>query len=79
MPDALALLVPLAGALKSLNHPPPLAVFVAGGLAVGVLAEWMRRATEQVATVAGPAIRGWRPRTMIRPHHGVADGKATRF
>src|SRR4029078_11554032 len=33
-------------------------VFVASAGAVGVLAEWMRRATEQVAKHAGPAIGG---------------------
>ena len=37
---------------------PPLAVFVAGGIAIAVLAEWMRRATEQVAVHAGPAVGG---------------------
>ncbi len=54
----LTLLVPLAGALKYAVHAPALAVFVAGGLAVAVLAEWMRRATEQVAVIVGPAVGG---------------------
>lgn len=50
--------VPLALALKFLLHAPAPAVFLCGGLAVAVLAEWMRRATEQIAARAGPAIGG---------------------
>ena len=50
--------VPLAAALRYLLHAPALAVFAAGGVAIAVLAEWMRRATEQVAAHAGPAIGG---------------------
>ena len=50
--------VPMAAALRYLLDAPPLAVFVAGGIAIAVLAEWMRRATEQVAVHAGPAIGG---------------------
>jgi Ca2+:H+ antiporter len=50
-------LIPAAIALY-LIHAPPLAVFLVGGAAVMVLAEWMRRATEQLAAAAGPAIGG---------------------
>jgi Ca2+:H+ antiporter len=51
-------IVPVAIALKVLVHAPPLLVFVTGGVAIAVLAEWMRRATEQIAARAGPAIGG---------------------
>lgn len=54
----LTLLVPLAAALRYLVGAPPLAVFIVGGIAVAVLAAWMRRATEQIALLAGPAIGG---------------------
>ena len=50
--------VPIAAALRYLLDAPPLAVFATGGIAIAVLAEWMRRATEQVAVHAGPAIGG---------------------
>ena len=50
--------VPSAALLRYAFDAPPLAVFAAGGIAIGVLAEWMRRATEQVAVHAGPAIGG---------------------
>ena len=49
---------PLALALKFLVHAPALVVFIAGAVAVAVLAEWMRRATEQIAARAGSAIGG---------------------
>ncbi len=51
-------LAPLAVALHYLLHAPALLVFVVGGAAVAVLAEWMRRATEQIAIRAGSAIGG---------------------
>lgn len=50
--------VPIAAALHYLLGAPPLAVFIAGGVAIAVLAEWMRRATEQIAARAGPALGG---------------------
>ena len=50
--------VPAAVLLRYVLHAPPLAVFAGGGIAIAVLAEWMRRATEQVAVHAGPAIGG---------------------
>ena len=52
------LLVPLAATLRFLVGAPAIAIFVVGGLAIVVLAEWMRRATEQVAIHAGPTIGG---------------------
>lgn len=50
--------VPAAALLRYVFDASPLAVFLAGGIAIAVLAEWMRRATEQVAVHAGPAIGG---------------------
>lgn len=50
--------VPLALALRYAFDASALAVFATGGIAIAVLAEWMRRATEQVAAHAGPAIGG---------------------
>ena len=52
------LTVPVAAALRYLVQAPAVAVFVVGGVAIAVLAEWMRRATEQVAVHAGPALGG---------------------
>lgn len=51
-------LVPLAGLLGHIVHPPPVLTFVTAAAAVAVLAEWMRRATEQIAIRAGGAIGG---------------------
>lgn len=50
--------MPAAALLRYALDAPPLAVFAAGGIAIAVLAEWMHRATEQVAIHAGPAIGG---------------------
>lgn len=50
--------LPAAALLRYGIEAPPLTVFVVGGVALAVLAEWMRRATEQVALHAGPAIGG---------------------
>ena len=55
---AATLVVPAAVGLRYLVHTPPLALFLVGGIAIAVLAEWMRRATEQLAVHAGPAIGG---------------------
>ena len=52
------LMVPLVAALRFLLDVPAWAVFVAGGVAIAVLAEWMRRATEQIAMRAGPSVGG---------------------
>jgi Ca2+:H+ antiporter len=54
----LLLLVPLSLALAYLFHAPPLWVFVTAVLAIVPLAEWLRRATDQMAKLAGPAIGG---------------------
>lgn len=52
------LLVPLALALRYLVGASPVWIFVAGAAAIAVLADWTRRATEQLADRAGPAIGG---------------------
>ncbi len=52
------LIVPVAIGLRYLFDTPPLLLFAIGGIAIAVLAEWMRRATEQVAVHAGPAVGG---------------------
>jgi Ca2+:H+ antiporter len=51
-------LVPASLALEYLVRAPALWVFVVAVLAVIPLAEWIRRATEQMARLAGPAIGG---------------------
>jgi calcium/proton exchanger cax len=54
---SLLVLVPLSLATRYFAASP-FWIFVARAGAVAVLAEWMRRATEQVAKHAGPAIGG---------------------
>ena len=54
---SLFLLVPLSLALAAL-HAAPLWVFAAAAAAIVPLGAWIRRATEQVAERAGPAIGG---------------------
>ena len=54
---ALVVLVPLSLAL-ALLHAPPLWVFATAAAAIIPLSGWIRRATEQVAERAGPAIGG---------------------
>lgn len=54
----LLLLTPVSLALKYWLHAGPLWVFGAGALAIIPLAEWVRRATDQAARRAGPAIGG---------------------
>ena len=56
--NLLLLLVPTSLALKYLVHAAPVWVFVCAVLAIIPLAEWIRRATEQLAKLAGPAIGG---------------------
>lgn len=51
-------LVPLSLALHYLLHVGPLWDFMLGALAIAVLADWSRRATEQLANRAGPTIGG---------------------
>jgi len=55
---ALLALVPVAPVLHYALGLPALWVFAAGILGVGVLAEWIRVATEQLALRTGPAIGG---------------------
>lgn len=55
---ALLLLVPASLALAYLVHAPPLWIFAAAILAIVPLAEWIRRATEQIARVIGSAAGG---------------------
>lgn len=54
----LLLLVPLALALHYLLHVGPLWTFICAVVAIVPLAEWIRRATEQLAHRAGSAIGG---------------------
>ncbi|NPD70217.1 calcium/proton exchanger [Lichenicola cladoniae] len=54
----LLLLVPVAPLLHYLFHVSPIWVFLAGILAVAVLADWIRAATEQLAGHTGPAVGG---------------------
>ncbi len=58
LPLGLLLVVPVAPALRYLTPVSGLWIFIAGALAIGVLADWIRRATEQVAKKAGSAIGG---------------------
>ena len=51
------LLVPFSLALKCFDFSP-LWIFLSGSGAVAVLAEWIRRATDQLAKHAGPAVGG---------------------
>lgn len=51
-------LVPVSLALKYYVAAPPLWIFLTSAGGVAVLAEWIRRATEQLAKHAGPAIGG---------------------
>ncbi len=57
-PLALLLVVPVAPALHYLAAASDVWIFVAGAVAIGVLADWVRRATEALAVKAGPAIGG---------------------
>lgn len=52
------LVVPTSLVLAYLVHAPPLVVFGAAILGIVPLAEWIRRATEQMAHALGPAIGG---------------------
>ncbi|HEX3178263.1 MAG TPA: calcium/proton exchanger [Methylomirabilota bacterium] len=54
----LLLLVPVSVVLAYVVQAPALWVFVSGVMAIVPLAEWIRRATEQLAKRAGPAIGG---------------------
>jgi Ca2+:H+ antiporter len=50
--------VPVSLVLKYLVHASPVWVFLTGAIAVAALADWIRRATEQLAERAGSAIGG---------------------
>ncbi len=54
----LLLLVPASLALSYVFHAGPIWVFVSAILAIVPLAEWIRRATEQMAARANPAVGG---------------------
>lgn len=54
----LLLLVPLAGVLEHIVHAPAAFVFIVAAAAVAVLAEWMRRATDEIAIRSGGPIGG---------------------
>lgn len=58
LPLALLAIVPVAPVLHYVFHCPEFAVFLSGALAIAVLADWMRRATEQVAEHVGSAVGG---------------------
>ena len=58
LPLALLAVVPVAPALAYLTGLGPVWVFVSGALGVAVLADWVRRSTEQLAEHVGPAIGG---------------------
>lgn len=55
---ALLLLLPLAPALRYFGAASAPWVFIAGAIAIGILADWVRRATEHVAERVGPALGG---------------------
>lgn len=81
-PLALLAVVPAAPLLAYAFGAPPLWVFAAGAAAIAVLADWVRRATEQVAEHAGPAIGGLLSVSfgslaeVILAFFVLADGKA---
>lgn len=54
----LLVLVPIAPALKYFFGASPVWIFATGAVAIAVLADWIRRATEQAAKSLGPAIGG---------------------
>jgi Ca2+:H+ antiporter len=56
--NLLLIFIPLSLALNYLAHAPPVWVFVTAVAAIVPLAEWIRRATEQMGRRAGPAIGG---------------------
>jgi Ca2+:H+ antiporter len=58
MAYALLLFVPLSVALRYLVDAPPTWVFLTSVVAIAVLADWIRRATEQLAERAGSTIGG---------------------
>src|ERR671927_213523 len=67
----LLLLVPVSLVLAYVVGAPPLWVFAAATLAIVPLAEWIRRATEQLARRAGSAIGGLLNLTFARERAGL--------
>ena len=51
-------IVPIAPVLADVFETAPIWVFLAGAVAIGILADWVRRATEQLAERVGPAVGG---------------------
>src|SRR5690242_4276320 len=68
----LVVFLPLAAVLHYLVHVGSIWVFVAGSIAVAVLADWVRRATEQVAA-RGASYR-WADDHQLRQHRRAAPG-----
>ena len=58
MAYALLLFIPLSLALRYIFNAPAGWVFLTGAAAIAVLADWLRRATEQLAERAGSTIGG---------------------
>lgn len=58
LPLGLLAATPIAPALHYLLGAPAIWVFLSGALAIAILADWVRRATEHVADRMGPAIGG---------------------
>ena len=58
VPLALLVVIPAAPILRYVVHAGDPWVFAAGAMAIGVLADWVRRATEELAARVGPAIGG---------------------
>jgi len=58
MSYALLLFVPLSPALHYLVDAPPIWIFITAAAAIAVLADWVRKATEQLAERAGSTIGG---------------------
>ncbi len=58
VPLALLLAVLVAPGLALFGHAPAVWVFLTGVVGIEALADWIRRATEQVVAHVGPAIGG---------------------
>ncbi len=58
VPVALLVIAPVAPALQHLAGASPIWVFLTAAAATAVLADWVRRATEQLAARVGTAIGG---------------------
>ena len=58
MSYALPLFVPLSLALHYLVDAPPIWIFITAAAAIALLADWVRKATEQLAERAGSQIGG---------------------